>query len=97
MDDKELLKYKTWTLPIEQVFNGKSEECIVSLPEPLLQEIGWKKSDKLFWFYHSRGPSGSETPVYEVRKATKEELRHYKITEAEQKLDRLNKSIKNSA
>ena len=95
MDDKEILKYKTWTLTIEKVSNGKSEEHIISLPEDLLKDVNWKKGDKLFWIYHSEGPAGPpETPVYEVRKASKEELHSSRVIEAEQKLERLNRSAK---
>ena len=94
MKQKEELVNKMWTFPIERVESNGKEECVVSLPETFLQGIKWKAGDKLFWIFHPSREGISELGAYEVRRATKEELYHYKITEAEEQLDRENR-IKN--
>ena len=91
MKQKEELSNKMWTFPIEKVESSGKEECIVSFPETFLQDIGWKAGDKLFWIFHPSDGNISELGAYEVRRATKQELKHYKITEAEEQLKRENR------
>jgi hypothetical protein len=51
---KELLRSmekKTWTLPVETVFNGDTmeDDYVLTFPEDLLEQAGWKAGDVLNW------------------------------------------------
>jgi bifunctional DNA-binding transcriptional regulator/antitoxin component of YhaV-PrlF toxin-antitoxin module len=62
-----------WTLPVEKVRNDKGkEEYIISIPEKMKKFLKLQEGDRLFWGERSDN-------VYEVRKATKQELQQYKI------------------
>ena len=62
-----------WTLPVEKVKNDKGkDEYIISIPDEVRKHLKLKEGDKLFW-------GEREKNMYEVRKAKKDELRHFKI------------------
>lgn len=69
----EVLPEAIWTLPVEKVRNenGK-EEYIISIPDEVRKHLKLKEGDKLFWGERAKN-------MYEVRKAKKEELHHFKI------------------
>lgn len=69
----EVLPEAIWTLPVERVRNenGK-EEYIISIPDEVRKHLKLKEGDKLFWGERAKN-------MYEVRKAKKEELHHFKI------------------
>lgn len=37
----------TWTLPVE--LDGLTGDCLVTLPDDLLDKVGWKENDQLEW------------------------------------------------
>ena len=47
----------SWTLPVETVFNGDSgeEDYVITLPNDLLEESGWKEGDDLEWIDRGDG------------------------------------------
>ena len=62
-----------WTLPVEKVKNDKGkDEYIISLPDKMRKHLKLKDGDRLFW-----GERANNS--YEVRKASKDELRQFKI------------------
>lgn len=69
----EVMPEAIWTLPVEKVRNenGK-EEYIISIPDEVRKHLKLKEGDKLFWGERAKN-------MYEVRKAKKEELHHFKI------------------
>ena len=69
----EVVPEAIWTLPVEKVRNenGK-EEYIISIPNEVRKHLKLKEGDKLFWGERAKS-------TYEVRKAKKEELHHFKI------------------
>lgn len=67
--DQEII----WTLPVEKVKNDKGkDEYIISIPDEVRKHLKLKEGDKLFWGERAKN-------MYEVRKAKKEELHHFKI------------------
>lgn len=48
---------KTWTLPVETVFNGDTmeDDYILTFPEDLLKQSGWKAGDVLSWIDNGDG------------------------------------------
>jgi len=71
-----------WTLPVEVVKNdaGK-EEFIISIPKEMREYLKLKKNDSLFFGERAKN-------CYEVRKATKEELRIFKIDLGQENMKR---------
>jgi hypothetical protein len=47
------LKLKSWTLNVEE--DSKTGEGILTLPEDLLKEAGWKEGDNLLWIDNKDG------------------------------------------
>lgn len=69
----EMMPEAIWTLPVEKVKNDKGkDEYIISIPDEVRKHLKLKEGDKLFWGERAKN-------MYEVRKATKEQLRHFKI------------------
>ncbi len=69
----EVMPEAIWTLSVEKVKNDKGKnEYIISIPDEVRKHLKLKEGDKLFW-----GERLYNT--YEVRKAKKEELHHFKI------------------
>ena len=74
-----------WTLPVEKVKNDKGkDEYIISLPDKVRKHMKLKDGDKLFWGERDRN-------CYEVRKASKDELQHFKIIKGQEDAIRLDK------
>lgn len=68
-----ILPETIWTLPVEKVKNDKGkDEYIISIPEKMRKHLKIKEGDSIFW-------GEREKNRYEVRKATKEQLHHFKI------------------
>ena len=68
-----MLPETLWTLPVEKVKNDKGkDEYIISLPDKVRKHMKLKDGDRLFW-----GERANNS--YEVRKATKDDLSHFKI------------------
>lgn len=62
-----------WTLPVEKVKNEKGQdEYIISLPDKVRKHLKLKQGDSLFWGERANN-------CYEVRKASKDELRYFKV------------------
>jgi hypothetical protein len=53
-DDKET--QNTWTLPVN--VDGLTGDCLITLPDDLLEKVGWKENDQLEWV--DRGDSSFE-------------------------------------
>lgn len=69
----EVMPEAIWTLPVEKVKNDKGkDEYIISIPDEVRKHLKLKEGDKLFWGERAGN-------IYEVRKAKKEELHHFKI------------------
>ena len=69
----EVMPEAIWTLPVEKVKNDKGkDEYIISIPDEVRKHLKLKDGDKLFWGERAKN-------MYEVRKAKKEELHHFKI------------------
>jgi len=66
-----------WTLPVEKVTNDKgSYEYIISIPEKVRKHMKLKQGDNLFWGERLDN-------IFEVRKASKEEMDQYKISKGQ--------------
>lgn len=52
-------KNKKWTLPVE--VDGLTGDCMINLPDDLLEKVGWKENDQLEWIDRGDGS-------YELRK-----------------------------
>jgi len=65
-----------WTLIVEKVTNqdGKSE-YVISIPEKMKKYMKLKDGDSLFWGERAKN-------MYEVRKASNEDLHRFKIQRA---------------
>lgn len=52
-------KYSTnsYTLPVEKVFNGDTgeDDYVITLPDNLLEQSGWKEGDMLEWIDNKDG------------------------------------------
>ena len=69
----EVMPETIWTIPVEKVKNDKGkDEYIISIPEEVRKHLKLKEGDKLFWGERLHN-------TYEVRKAKKDELQHFKI------------------
>jgi hypothetical protein len=53
-------KNEKWTLPVE--VDGLTGDCLVTLPDDLLEKVGWKENDRLEWVDRGDGS-------FELRKA----------------------------
>lgn len=53
-DDKET--QNKWTLPVN--VDGLTGDCLITLPDDLLEKVGWKENDQLEWV--DRGDSSFE-------------------------------------
>jgi len=53
-------KNEKWTLPVE--VDGLTGDCLITLPDDLLEKVGWKENDQLEWVYRGDGS-------FELRKA----------------------------
>lgn len=51
---------KKWTLPVE--VDGLTGDCLITLPDDLLEKVGWKENDQLEWIDRDDGS-------FELRKA----------------------------
>lgn len=51
------MEKKTWTLPVETVFNGDTmeDDYVLTFPEDLLEQAGWKAGDVLNWIDNGNG------------------------------------------
>lgn len=49
----ELDSIKKWVLPVES--DGLTGDCGVTLPDDLLQQVGWKEGDKVEWVDNKNG------------------------------------------
>ena len=51
------MEKKTWTLPVETVFNGDTmeDDYVLTFPEDLLEQSGWKAGDVLNWIDNGNG------------------------------------------
>lgn len=51
------MEKKTWTLPVETVFNEDTmeDDYILTFPEDLLEESGWKAGDVLEYIDNGDG------------------------------------------
>ena len=56
-DGFEASKKKTWTLPVEEVKNDDTgeNEYLITLPEDLLEQTGWKEGTELNWIDNGNG------------------------------------------
>lgn len=53
-------KNKKWTLPVQ--LDGLIGDCFITLPDDLLEKVGWKENDQLEWVDRGDGS-------FELRKA----------------------------
>ena len=51
------MEKKTWTLPVETVFNGDTmeDDYVLTFPEDFLEQAGWKEGDMLEWIDNQDG------------------------------------------
>lgn len=54
------LKNEKWTLPVQ--LDGLIGDCFITLPDDLLEKVGWKENDQLEWVDRGDGS-------FELRKA----------------------------
>ena len=55
-----VMEKKKWTLPVE--LDGLTGECLITLPDDLLEKVGWKENDQVEWVDRGDGS-------FELRKA----------------------------
>ena len=48
-----IMENKKWTLPVE--LDGLTGECLITLPDDLLEKVGWKENDQLEWIDRGDG------------------------------------------
>jgi bifunctional DNA-binding transcriptional regulator/antitoxin component of YhaV-PrlF toxin-antitoxin module len=78
-----------WTLPVEKVKNDNGkDEYIISLPDKVRKHLKLKEGDSLFW-------GERENNIYEVHKATKDELRDFKVDISQESAIRREKMERN--
>jgi hypothetical protein len=55
----------SWTLPVETIFNGDTgeDDYVITLPDDLLKQSGWKCGDYLQWI--DRGDGSFELKKFE--------------------------------
>jgi antitoxin component of MazEF toxin-antitoxin module len=61
-EDKNQTTNKKWVLPVE--VDGMTGDCIVNLPDDLLELANLKEGDEVYWIEHEDG-------YFEMRKVTK--------------------------
>jgi bifunctional DNA-binding transcriptional regulator/antitoxin component of YhaV-PrlF toxin-antitoxin module len=78
-----------WTLPVEKFKNDNGkDEYIISLPDKVRKHLKLKEGDSLFW-------GERENNIYEVHKATKDELRDFKVDISQESAIRREKMERN--
>lgn len=86
----ESLPETIWTLPVEKVKNDKGkDEYIISLPDKVRKHLKLKDGDRLFWGERAKNS-------YEVRKASKDELRNFKIDIGQSEAERCERARQRS-